>query len=249
MQNQIEIFKQIVTGQQLPQNIGSDIQKLKLQVYSAGDVQLSSNAIEFIIGAFSEVEVIYYLKIKSIPEFKLAIQRLITLYNNGVESVDKFQFFGIYLLYLLSYNKFAKYYAQIELLPKEAFNNDLINFVLRLEQELSIGDYSQLYQYKESGQAGLQSVFLERIIDTIRLQIALSANASYERLTVQDALLLLGIGNVNELRKFAFDQNFEWKFEGQYIYFNFKKKDENPLNSDFLIQKSLKYVGDLDSII
>ena len=42
------------------------------------------------IGAFSEVEVIYYLKIKSIPEFKLAIQRLITLYNNGVDSVDKF---------------------------------------------------------------------------------------------------------------------------------------------------------------
>lgn len=51
------------------------------------------------------------------------------------------------------------------------------------------------------------------------------------------------------MRKFAFDQNFEWKFEGQYIYFNYKKKDENPLNSDFLIQKSLKYVGDLDSII
>ncbi|CAK59901.1 unnamed protein product (macronuclear) [Paramecium tetraurelia] len=226
---------------QIPQNL----KHLKLEIFN--ELAANRQATEKHALHFCELEVTYLLISKQIENFELAIERLMKFYNQGLESRDKAHYTGIYLIYLLSFNKFAQYYSQIELLPKDTFSNPFVHFVLQLEYKLSIGSYSDLLG--DYHPTGIETVFLERIMDTIRLQTALSANASYKSLTIENAIKLFNVKSIQELQQFAQKQHFKWKFDNHHVYFDNAQNLENPLNSEFLIQNSLRYVHEFDKII
>ncbi|CAD8117854.1 unnamed protein product [Paramecium sonneborni] len=229
------------TNPQIPQML----KHLKLEIFN--ELAVNRSSIENLALHFCELEVTYLLISRQIENFELAIERLMKFYNQGLESKDKAHYTGIYLIYLLSFNKFAQYYSQIELLPKETFSSPFVHFVLQLEYKLSIGSYSDLLG--DYHPTGIENVFLDRIMDTIRLQTALSANASYKSLSLEHAIKLFNVKNIQELQQFAQKQNFQWKFDNHHVYFDNVQKSENPLNSEFLIQNSLRYVHEFDKII
>ncbi|CAD8200259.1 unnamed protein product [Paramecium octaurelia] len=226
---------------QIPQTL----RHLKLEIFN--ELAVNRLGTEKLALHFCELEVTYLLISKQIENFELAIERLMKFYNQGLESKDKAHYTGIYLIYLLSFNKFAQYYSQIELLPKETFQHPFVHFVLQLEYKLSIGSYSDLLG--DYHPTGIENVFLERIMDTIRLQTALSANASYKYLTIENAIKLFNVKSIQELQSFAQKQHFKWKFDNHHVYFDNIQNIENPLNSEFLIANSLRYVHEFDKII
>lgn len=68
-----------------------------------------------------------------------------------------------------------------------------------------------------------------------RLQTALSANASYASLTIENALKLLHINSIQELRQYAASQNFSWRVDSTHVYFEnvivFTKLETSPSQS------------------
>lgn len=51
---------------------------------------------------------------------------------------------GLYLLYLLSYNKISEYHTEIELIPVEELTNVYIKVPVSLEQHFVEGSYQRI---------------------------------------------------------------------------------------------------------
>lgn len=51
---------------------------------------------------------------------------------------------GLYLLYLLSYNKISEYHTEIELIPIEELSNVYISVPVSLEQHFVEGSYNKI---------------------------------------------------------------------------------------------------------
>ena len=67
-------------------------------------------------------------------------------YSRGVipDSQKRDAVLGLYLLYLLSYNKISEYHTEIELIPIEAQQNVYINVPVSLEQHFVEGSYNKI---------------------------------------------------------------------------------------------------------
>lgn len=55
---------------------------------------------------------------------------------------------GLYLLYLLSYNKISEYHTEIELIPIEEQSNVYISVPISLEQYFVEGSYNKILTQK-----------------------------------------------------------------------------------------------------
>jgi SAC3/GANP/Nin1/mts3/eIF-3 p25 family. len=137
-----------------------------------------------ILGKFEELLVIYSVKTKNFDELEKAYKRL-RFYNedlakviNPSENYDKIA--AIYLLYLLSFNRyislrfelnpwrFSDFHIELEKIPEELQKNQYIQFTIKLEQWLTVGNYSNVLQSKKNSPLAYFNVFLERIFETIR---------------------------------------------------------------------------------
>lgn len=180
------------------------------------------------VGSFCELDVLYALGRQRLDEYELAAQRLNNIYFTTLKTLgyspDYYELQGVYLLYLLSFNKqhriyigwIGSFYSEIELLPREALDHSSISYVLQIEQALSIGNYSAVKS--ENPVTGLGSIFLNRIVETIRDQTAMSASRAYQRIKVHDALHLFHMSNVDDLQRYAVNNNYSWQFDDQYVY-------------------------------
>lgn len=57
---------------------------------------------------------------------------------------------GLYLLYLLAYNKISEYHTEIELIPTSEHNNIYINVPVSLEQYFVEGAYNKILNSKHN---------------------------------------------------------------------------------------------------
>ena len=57
------------------------------------------------------------------------------------ESTRKYAILGLYLLYLLSFNKISEYHTEIELIPFSQLDNVFIKVPMNLEQYFVMGSY------------------------------------------------------------------------------------------------------------
>jgi 26S proteasome regulatory subunit N12 len=60
------------------------------------------------------------------------------------ESQKKYSILGLYLLYLLSFNKISEYHTEIELIPYTEMNNVFIKVPVSLEQYFVEGSYGKI---------------------------------------------------------------------------------------------------------
>ena len=69
---------------------------------------------------------------------------------NGIlpESQRKYSILGLYLLYLLSFNKISEYHTEIELIPFEELDNVFIKVPMSLEQYFVEGSYNKILNQK-----------------------------------------------------------------------------------------------------
>ena len=123
-------------------------------------------------------------------------------------SQKKYAILGLYLLYLLSYNKIidkqgnqqmynAEYHTEIELIPIEELNNVYIKVPISLEQYFVEGSYFKILSQKQNVPLKAYQFFIDKFVDAIRFEVARSAEKAYESLKVTDMQKMLMIEDGN----------------------------------------------------
>jgi len=89
-----------------------------------------------------------------IQEYEQHMSVLKTYYDEQFRSLipdsqKMYTVIGLYLLYLLSYNKISEYHTEIELIPiAEQHNNVFIRVPVALEQHFVEGSYNKILSQK-----------------------------------------------------------------------------------------------------
>lgn len=98
---------------------------------------------------------------------------------------------GLYLTYFLSFNRVVDFHSELEMVPYAARENPNIKYPLELEACLSEGNYQSVINAASSAPSATFKWFTERIVDTIRNEIALSMQKAYDSISTADACKLL----------------------------------------------------------
>ena len=147
---------------------------------------------------------------------------------------------GLYLLYLLAYNKISEYHTEIELIPlEEQHNNVFIKVPVSLEQHFVEGSYNKILGQKRANVPHeAYQFFVDKFVDAIRFEIARSAEKSYESLRLADTNRLFMIPTDTELRTFISSNNnkegVEWKIVGDRLHFVKQRADTKEIPSSIL---------------
>lgn len=129
-------------------------------------------------------------------------------------------------------------------------------FVVSIEQSLTLGNYKEVLNCKKNSTHEFFNVFLERILEAIRYEIARSAEKAYVSLNLKDALEIFQINSEENLVKFmksqeisALENRVVWRLESKRLYFDIVGKKGKHINADGLIANTLNYAQDLEKII
>eukprot|EP00345_Euplotes_harpa_P017719 CAMPEP_0168347720 /NCGR_PEP_ID=MMETSP0213-20121227/19205_1 /TAXON_ID=151035 /ORGANISM="Euplotes harpa, Strain FSP1.4" /LENGTH=265 /DNA_ID=CAMNT_0008356957 /DNA_START=8 /DNA_END=806 /DNA_ORIENTATION=- len=165
------------------------------------------------------------------------------------ESSKKNSVLGLYLLYLLSQNKISEFHVELQSIPSSEHGNIYINVPVSLEQYFVDGNYSKVLATKKAPLEAY-NFFIEKFIDTVRTEIARSAEVSYKQLSLKDACEVFMIDNVDQLRAFVeHEANYNeemgesssvsWVLEDGYLKFISTKK---------IMYQVLEYAQELQKI-
>ena len=116
------------------------------------------------------------------------------------QSQKKYSILGLYLLYLLSFNKISEYHTEIELIPHDELNNVFIKVPMSLEQYFVEGSYNKILGSKQNVPHPSYQFFIDRFVDAIRYEIARSAERAYESLSMKGMSTLFMINNEAQLK-------------------------------------------------
>jgi 26S proteasome regulatory subunit N12 len=124
------------------------------------------------------------------------------------------QYLGLNLLRLLSENRIAEFHTELELLePENIFDDIYIKHPVALEQYLMEGSYNKVFLARSNVPAEAYLFFVEKILVTIREEIAACFESAYLCIPKQDALKMLFFVNVADLETFASKRG--WGLEDQ----------------------------------
>lgn len=143
------------------------------------------------LGDFAEYNVFYALATKDIVEFNRAIDKLKFFYDNfksSSNSSNYFQLIAITLLHLLSFNKIEDFYTKLEGLSDQEIQNPLIKYVITLNESIEDGSYRKVFVLKDTCPIPFCEMFLDRIEETLRVELAKSSEKAYSSLTTEQAL-------------------------------------------------------------
>lgn len=112
----------------------------------------------------------------------------------------------------------------MENLSQEEIKDIHIRVSYELEQFLSEGNYNQILGIKSEVNSEFYNYYLNKFNETIRYQVARSAERSYDSLLVKDSLIMLNLNNLNDLVKYIstvpIDETMiEWRIQGDRLLF------------------------------
>lgn len=205
------------------------------------------------IGAFFSIEVqrvdaferyfsqlkVYYFDYKDLPGLP--------------ESTNKFQLIGLNLLRLLSQNRLAEFHTEVELLPPDVIQtNPFINHPVMLEQYLMEGSYNKVFLAKSQVPSPYYTFFIDVLLNTIRVEVASCLEMAFDSIAVADAVRLLFLSNLADLKKFLAGKQWVFSADGRTISFP-KSKDSDQLTAKIASQQIasqiIEYAVELEKIV
>lgn len=127
--------------------------------------------------------------------------------------------------------------------------------MLRLNDAIEEGNYRRVFILKKEQPLEYFAPFLERIEDTVRIELAKSAEKAYSVLPISQAIQIFQVENEQQLRKFINDFTSEldeplvnWTLEGGSLIFEKINKQTVKFNSEELIKTALLYSDELEKI-
>jgi len=190
------------------------------------------------------------IKIQDEKAFERYVQQLKPYYfdyKNLPESERKYPILGLYLLFLLAENRIGEFHTELEIIPE--LNNRYIKFAVELEQDLMEGRYNKIWGAKDTVPLSAYEFFIEKLIATLREDMAGSLETSYRSLLVHDAQRLL-MYDVKDLENFTnFIHTRNWTLDDKVIVFNKEEEKKPEIPAIALINQTLHYASELESII
>jgi len=164
------------------------------------------------------------------------------------ESTRRTIIMGLYLLYLLTEEgRIEDFHTELEILP---FQNDrYILFAVELEKDIMEGRYNKLWLARANVPTDLYIFFVEKLMKTIRTNIADCLEASYQTLSTADAAKLLMFKGIDkEFNEFVEVRGWMSTDDSQ-LHFAKDEGHKLDLPATGLINKMLKYAHEIERII
>lgn len=163
---------------------------------------------------------------------------------------------AVHLLYLLSSNKTQEFYIKLESIITEQIKDNYIDFVLLLNDAIEEGNYRKVFALKKDNPLPEYfGTFLNSIMETIRIEIAKSAEKAYSEISMAEALNIFEFKSVDQLRVFVnqYHESLEeiqinWVFKDNKIIFEKGSNDKIKFNSEENIKRVLEYSLELERI-
>jgi 26S proteasome regulatory subunit N12 len=164
------------------------------------------------------------------------------------ESKLQNELLGLSLMHHLVSNDPSSFHAELERIPAEQRNSDLIRYPVQLDQHLMEGSYNKIFAAKTNVPSKRFSFFLEILSNTVRERIAECTSVAYDTLSVADAKTILMLNSEAELTALA--EKYEWTVSRGIV--NFPSEDPQKgmkPNAHELVQRNLQYATELERIV
>ncbi|XP_057316001.1 26S proteasome non-ATPase regulatory subunit 8-like [Hydractinia symbiolongicarpus] len=200
-----------------------------------------------------EIGVQYSLERKDIPAFERYMSQLKCYYfdYSGVlaESPYLYQLLGLNLMCLLAQNRLAEFHTELELLPaKELQENVYIRCPVALEQYLMEGNYNKVFLSKGNVPAESYHFFINILLDTLRDEVAVCIEKSYNRISQKEACRMLFFDKQKDLLSYTGKRNWELDVTKNYI-FQSQVHQQKDIPSLKIIEHCLSYAKELERIV
>ncbi|KAA8909796.1 SAC3/GANP/Nin1/mts3/eIF-3 p25 family-domain-containing protein [Sphaerosporella brunnea] len=163
-------------------------------------------------------------------------------------SANKNKIAGLYLLLLLTKNNIADFHTTLENLP-DGEDDAFVRYPVMLEQWLMEGSYDKVWQATKSSQVPSEEYakFSQVLVGTIRHEIASCSEKAYASLPVSNAKQLLFLESEGAVVQFA--QEREWEVRDGRIYFPVEEGEKEALSSNRIIENTIGYAQELETIV
>lgn len=167
---------------------------------------------------------------------------------------------GLNLVRLMAQNRIAEFHTELELVPSATRADAMIDYALRLEHYLMEGSYSKMRDEQQASRMPHPAFacFVQRLMVTVREEIAACCEHAYERLESSAAAQMLSLQTAEDLEDFCAERKWnivddvEGKGGQRFIVFGKKEEKINKMEqvpSELLIKRSLQYARELEQII
>jgi 26S proteasome regulatory subunit N12 len=204
-----------------------------------------------------EMGAFWSIRAKDIPSFDRYFSQLSTFYTDYSTllppSPRHHCILGLNLTHLLTQNRIADFHTTLESLPlraEEISENAYIRHPVNLERWLMEGSYSKVWNARGEAPVEEYGFFGDRLMETIRNEIASCEESAYESLPLKDAATLLFFTTPSELLNFAKQRGWQVDLSANIIRFKGKSDSEQvEMPRQKLIAESLLYARELEQIV
>ncbi|EPQ28298.1 uncharacterized protein PFL1_04125 [Pseudozyma flocculosa PF-1] len=238
--------------------IRSQLTKLKIALTEAGllvpspeakpqDLALARDVLE--VGAFCSI------RAKDVESFDRYMNLLRAFYNDYASVLPASQnhqpLLGLSLLRLLSSNEIASFHTALETLPPDLVRDSpYLQHPVNLERWLMEGSYSKVWRARQQAPREEYSFFVDRLMGTIRHEIASCEEKAYDSLPLSDAATLLFFDNLQEVLSFANERGWQVNPSTQVVHFsNASSASTHTIPKKATISTNLQFAKELESIV
>eukprot|EP00884_Botryococcus_braunii_P018161 jgi/Botrbrau1/5028/Bobra.0396s0041.1 len=152
------------------------------------------------------------------------------------------------LLRLLVQNRIAEFHTDLELIPPEALDSDYVKYVIQLEQWLMEGAYNKVLDSRVDVPDQSYSYFMEKLLSTVRDEIAGCSERAYPSLSLHDAQKLMMFSSIGDTEDYAIEKG--WSVKDGVVFF--QQEEEAPVipvEAVDLIGNTLTYAREMERIV
>ena len=169
------------------------------------------------------------------------------------ESAYRFELLGLNLLSLLSKNKIADFHTELEQLPSDSLrNNPYIRCPVTLEQFIMEGSYNKVLMLKDNLPAESYAFFVDKLLDTIRDEIASCMEKAYDSITVKECAKMLQL-DTRTTNKYISEKGWNVVSVGKEQKIKFEHEGEDKMNEEVpteeLAKMAITYAREMEQIV
>ncbi|KAL0228445.1 hypothetical protein RCL1_004588 [Eukaryota sp. TZLM3-RCL] len=186
------------------------------------------------------------LKISDVDLFLKSYKQYEAVYNNPqlqTKSEHYTLLSSCYLISLLSRNNFSEFHTQLETLPKESRDSDVMVFVIQLERSLMAGSYSFLLESRQHPPRPEFVMFLDSLISSSRSEIAECISKSFSKISIHDLTTMLSLSEADTVR-FLKDQM--WEAHDGVVVFRELQLPSHVLPAENILVMNNRFIRSLD---
>lgn len=155
---------------------------------------------------------------------------------------------GLRLLSLLVQNRIAEFHATVELVPSDVMQSPEVVQVMELEGWMMQGSYAKVGSAENSAVSPYFVPLLQRIVTTVRNEIASCSQAAYKTLQLTDAEAIFGI-HASQVPDMC--REYGWTIEGDTIVLQDQKAPQHRglPKAEHVMDNCLQYAKELERIL